>query len=533
VTDRVDPRTPTWAIRVITATSLFDGHDASINIMRRILQDTGVEVIHLGHNRSVSEIVRAAIDEDVQGMINHMVRRMDFSTAEYHQTGPARLFPLLSENSRRSVSGLISAIEAGSTEQPKDTSLRTPGRQPSPIVGITGTGGAGKSSLTDELVLRFLNDFEAARVAVLSCDPSKRKTGGALLGDRIRMNSLDSPRVYMRSMATRGAQSEVPDALPDALSLLRAFGFDLIVVETAGIGQGDSGIVDMVDLAVYVMTGDFGAASQLEKIDMLDYADIIAINKFEKQGSEDALRDVQKQVQRNRKAFDTPPSQMPVYGTIASSFNDEGVTALYHAVLSGLTDKAGPALKSRLPAVKGTASSARPAIIPPSRVRYLSGISETIRTYHRRTEEQAQVLRRRWHLVQASDAICRNPEDDDTTLLDRLGSEIRKAEAGLNEETTRLVADWDNIKAAYSADDLVYTVRDREIRVPLFVQTESGIRLPKVALPKIEDPGHLFKWLREENLPGRFPFTAGVFPVRREDEEPTATAFIPTHMTKR
>ncbi|MEE8397714.1 MAG: cobalamin-dependent protein, partial [Desulfobacterales bacterium] len=466
---------PEHNIRVVTATSLFDGHDVSINIIRRMLQDTGVEVIHLGHNRSVRNIVNAAVQEDVQGIavssyqgghleffkymvdllkdngtshikvfgggggvivpdeirileaygvakiytpedgtrmglqgiINDMVKRMDFSTI----SGDDPILKDLSIEETSRIANLITVLEHGNASESSDLeelklelSRNIWDHKPA-IIGITGTGGAGKSSLTDELVLRFLNDFESATVAILSCDPSRRKTGGALLGDRIRMNAIDDPRVYMRSLATRTSRTELPVGLSDISSVLGVAGFDLIIIETAGIGQGDSNIVNEADVAIYTMTSEFGAASQLEKIDMLDYADIVVVNKFEKQGAEDALRDVRKQVQRNRKAFDTPLEAMPVFGTIASKFNDDGVTSLYHALLDALRAKTGFAFDSRLPKPEGRASTSKTIIIPLERIPYLSDIADTVRDYHHHTQVQADAVRNLWHLKKAADLI--------------------------------------------------------------------------------------------------------------------------------
>ncbi|MBW2431005.1 MAG: cobalamin-dependent protein, partial [Deltaproteobacteria bacterium] len=455
-------------VRVVTATSLFDGHDAAINIMRRILQDTGVEVIHLGHNRSVQEIVDAAIEEDVQGvavssyqgghveffkymtdllkekeashikvfgggggvivpeeikeleaygvakiyspedgarmglqgMINHMVAAIDFSTVknnnfDLNNLDPAN--PLL-------VAKLISAAEQAKTQENENfkairaqLSQKLKNRK-APVIGITGTGGAGKSSLTDELILRMLHDLKDIHIAIISCDPSRRKTGGALLGDRIRMNAISNARVYFRSLATRRSRTELPAALPEAIEVTQAAGYDLIITETAGIGQGDSSIADLVDVAIYVMTSEFGAATQLEKIDMLDFADLVVVNKFEKRGADDAVRDVRKQVQRNQKLWDMDPEEMPVFGTIASKFNDDGVTSFYHAVIDKIAEKTGVEFKATLLRPQTRTSSSKTIIIPQERTRYLSDIADSIRKYHRQTREQAKNLRKAWHL---------------------------------------------------------------------------------------------------------------------------------------
>jgi methylmalonyl-CoA mutase len=579
-------------IRVVTATSLFDGHDAAINIMRRILQDSGVEVIHLGHNRSVQEIVDAAIEEDaqgvavssyqgghieffkylvdllrergaphirvfgggggvivpeeineleaygvtkiyspedgsrmgLQGMINHMVQSMDFSTVK----GDSFLIDGLSPQSKLAVANLITAAEHAKVQGDGNlAALRAELAQKItdrkiPTLGITGTGGAGKSSLTDEVILRFLNDFKDLYLAIISCDPSRRKTGGALLGDRIRMNAIGNQRVYLRSLATRQSQTEIPEVLSDAITAVKAAGYDLIIVETAGIGQGDSSIIDLVDVAIYVMTSEFGAASQLEKIDMLDFADLVVINKFEKRGGEDAVRDVRKQVQRNRKAFDRNPAEMPVFGTIASKFNDDGVTALYHAILETIHAKTSVKLKARLPKPATNISSSKTIIIPPERTRYLSEIADTIRDYHQKTRDQSQALRDFWHLSETAQRLSRdNLKGDSQEVLARLKEQVKKAEAALDQDTLRCLEEWEEIKETYTREELVYQVRNREITMPLHIESLSHSRIPKIALPRFQDPGELYRWMREENVPGRFPYTAGVFPLKRVDEDPT------------
>ncbi|MBU0996203.1 MAG: methylmalonyl-CoA mutase family protein [Proteobacteria bacterium] len=581
---------PGHHIRVITATSLFDGHDASINIMRRILQNTGVEVIHLGHNRPVTEIVDAALEEDVQGiavscyqgghveffkymidllkekgvphikvfgggggvivpeeieelenygvtkiyspedgskmglqgMINHLVQQLDFSTIEKRNVTADSLCV----DNKRDVAAMITFLE----DKVKDdgdvykdmVSLlgKKTGTTKVPVVGITGTGGAGKSSLTDEIILRFLHDTEEKTIAVISTDPSRRKTGGALLGDRIRMNSLASPRVYMRSLATRKSHLAISDALKDAIDVVKAAGFDLVIAETAGIGQGDSEIFDLADLSVYVMTSEFGAASQLEKIDMLDFADLVVVNKYEKQGSEDAYRDVCKQVQRNRGAFDRSPDEMPVFGTIASKFNDDGVTAFYCALMETVKEKTGVQFQSavKIPSIK--TSSSKTVIIPPERVRYLSEISDAIRAYHQTTERQADAVRRVWHLEEAMTCFSDDSEEA-ASLLSKLKKEVKAAKSRLHQETVERIEKWKNISKIYKKDELVYHVKDREIRVPLYTESLSHTRIPKIAVPQFTDPGEIYKWQRRENFPGHFPFTAGVFPLKRVDEDPT------------
>ena len=588
----VEAYQPENHIRVVTATALFDGHDAAINIMRRILQDTGVEVIHLGHNRSVQEIVEAAIEEDVQGvavssyqgghiefftylvdllkereaahirvfgggggvivpeeikeleaygvtkiyspedgarlglqgMINHMVREMDFSpvgnqgvslddVSPQHKLRVARLITAV-EQAKTMEDGHLATMRANMAAKIAD--------RKTPVVGITGTGGAGKSSLTDEIILRFLHDFKDLHVAIISCDPSRRKTGGALLGDRIRMNALGSPRLYLRSLATRQSHTEIPVALPDAVSAVQAAGFDLIIAETAGIGQGDSTIADLVDISIYVMTSEFGAASQLEKIDMLDFADLVVVNKFEKRGGEDAVRDVRKQVQRNRRAFDRDPADMPVFGTIASKFNDDGVTALYHALLDLIRSKTGIQYESRFPRPDTRTSSSKTIIIPPERIRYLSEISASLRHYHQETQEQSRALRSFWHLEETAERLGAGENGDEAAeLMGRLKAEIKKAKSALAPETLESRNEWNRIRTTYHRDELVYQVRNREIRIPLYTESLSHSRIPKIALPRYQDPAEIYRWLRMENIPGRFPFTAGVFPLKRVDEDPT------------
>ena len=579
-------------VRVVTATSLFDGHDASINIFRRILQSTGVEVIHLGHNRSVKEIVDAAIEEDVQGIaissyqgghmeffkymvdllkdggashikvfgggggvivpeeikeleaygvakiyspedgtrmglqgiINHMAQLIDYPRAAEGTLNLADLTP----SDKLRVANLITTLEQAKASQNghlakfRQALKTTIAERTVPVIGITGTGGAGKSSLTDELILRMLHDLKDIHIAIISADPSRRKTGGALLGDRIRMNAIGSPRVYMRSIATRQSHTEIPEAMEEVLDLVKAAGYDLIIAETAGIGQGDSQIADLVDLSMYVMTSEFGAASQLEKIDMLDFADLVVVNKFEKRGGEDAVRDVRKQVQRNRKAYDSPLEEMPVFGTIASKFNDDGVTALYHALLDTIKAKTGVAFESSLPRSASKQSSSKTIIIPPERTRYLAEIAETIRAYHRKTESQADAIRRVWHLEKTAEVLAGESLDGDTAALTaRLKTEIDQARRSLADETEKLVQGWEKTRADFSGDELVYTVRGKEIRVPLYTRSLSHQKIPKISLPRFKDPGEIYSWLRRENLPGFFPFTAGVFPMKRMGEDPT------------
>ncbi len=579
--------TPKHPVRVVTATALFDGHDAAINIFRRILQSSGVEVIHLGHNRSVDQIVGAAIDEDAQGIavssyqgghlefFKYMIDRLhqegaahikvfgggggviiDQEIEELTSYGVARIYTpadggrmglagiindlvrqidlpprfepvpnidTLDTKTKTELAGLISAIEQQSPDEAKWRKVLNQIRAKSaasrtPVIGLTGTGGAGKSSLTDELILRLRRDFPKLRLAVVSCDPSRRKTGGALLGDRIRMNAINSG-VYMRSLATRASQNEIPTALPDIIAAIKAAGYELILVETAGIGQGDSRITDIVDLSLYVMTCEFGAATQLEKIDMLDYADLTVINKYEKQGSEDALRDVRKQIQRNRQAFDVPMEEMPVFGTIAAKFNDDGVTALYHALLDQLTAKTAFRRSSRRPRPSGRCSSSKTILIPQHRSRYLAEVAETVRKYHEESRKQAQALRQNWHLEEALKMTA--PTDETGILKEKFDLALKEARKKLAPETQTLSAAWPETRTRYQADELCFTIRDNEMRLPLFSESLAGRKIPKIALPTYEDPGQIYLFLRKENLPGNFPYTAGVFPLKRPDEAPT------------
>ncbi|MGB1581072.1 MAG: fused isobutyryl-CoA mutase/GTPase IcmF [Nevskiales bacterium] len=563
-------------LRFVTAASLFDGHDASINIMRRLLQQLGAEVIHLGHNRSVDEVVTAALQEDahgiaissyqgghveyfkymidllrerggenirvfgggggviipeeirelqaygvtriysphdgqnlgLQGMIQDMIDR----TRQELAGDPNELLMKLRGGDRRALSLAITLIEEGGFDLEK---LQAQANTDIPVLGITGTGGAGKSSLTDELIRRFrLDQDDALNIAILAVDPSRRKTGGALLGDRIRMNALAGDKLYMRSLASRAAGAEVSEALPGAIAACRAAGFDFVIVETAGIGQGDAAITEHADVALYVMTPEFGAASQLEKIDMLDFADVVAINKFDRRGAEDALRDVRKQMQRNRQAFDVMPDQMPAFGTQAAHFNDDGVTALYQELKNQLVEKGLKVTDGRLPQVEGHSSHAGEGIVPAARARYLAEIADSVREYKAQTQEQARLARERQQLAAARRMLG---DSDNAQALDAL---IAEREAALEKASLALLADWPSTREAYRQDEYVYKVRDKEIRSPLFRESLSGTRIPRVALPNYSDDGDLLSWLRLENLPGRFPYTAGVFPLKREGEDP-------------
>ncbi len=584
---------PKHPVRVVTATSLFDGHDASINIIRRILHTSGAEVIHLGHNRAVSQIVTAAIEEDaqgiafssyqgghmeffkymadllrengcghvkifgggggviipqeireleaygvtkiyspedgarmgLQGIINHMMEAMDFDPIAGMDLSPEAL----NAENKPLVSRLITFVESAESRDAEEVkkirdALRVKAAAKKiPAVGFTGTGGAGKSSLMDEIIQRFLRDFPDLRIAAVCSDPSRRKSGGALLGDRLRMNAIDNPRCLMRSLATRASRTELSNAITGAIEVLKAAGYDLILAETAGIGQGDTAIVDCVDLSLYVMTGEFGAATQLEKIDMLDYADLVVVNKYEKSGGRDAVRLVRKQVQRNKNAWSKNAEDMPVYGTTASSFNDDGVTALYHGLLDMVAEKTGVRLASSIPRPQEKVSTAKNVIIPPQRTRYLSEIAETVRGYHKKTREEAAGVRKAWHLKETARAFAKAGENSEDTraLVERLRAEARQAEQLLSIETRELLDQWGKCREAYSGDEFVYRVRGKEFRAPLTVESLCGKKIPKVALPRFEDPGETYTWLREENLPGYFPYTAGVFPFKRVGEDPT------------
>jgi methylmalonyl-CoA mutase len=567
-------------IRFVTAASLFDGHDASINIMRRILQASGAEVIHLGHNRSVEEVVTAALQEDVQGvavssyqgghieyfkymidllrerggenirvfgggggvivpdeirelerygvtrvyspddgqrmglqgMINDMLARCDQDLSQH----APRDLKAVKAGDRRALARLITGLEAGVAGTLRDQVVKDADMLAVPVLGVTGTGGSGKSSLTDELIRRFrIDQDDGLNIAVLAVDPSRRKSGGALLGDRIRMNAL-GPRVFMRSMATRDTGSEISTALADAIAACRVAGFDVIVVETSGIGQGDAAIVPLVDASLYVMTPEYGAASQLEKIDMLDFADFVAINKFDRRGAEDALRDVRKQYQRNHKLFGDPVERMPVFGTIASRFNDDGVTALYQGMLPKLVECGLKAETGKLPRVSVRASSGKTVVVPPARVRYLAEIAETVRAYHRNAAEQSRIARERQQL-QASKRMVEEAGGDGAAL----GALVDERDARLDARSKQLLQTWPETVKAYSGEDFVVRVRDRELRAKLTHTSLSGTRLPKVALPKFEDHGEILRWQLRENVPGSFPFAAGVFAFKRENEDPT------------
>jgi methylmalonyl-CoA mutase len=593
---------PTQKVRFVTAASLFDGHDAAINIMRRILQGMGAEVIHLGHNRSVDEVVTAALQEDVQGiaissyqgghveyfkymvdllrqrggehiqvfgggggvivppeirelqaygvtriyspedgqkmglqgMIGEMIMRCDKDLSGY---APKAVKEIQGhdEMAWRKLAQLITALENEKADQKMVEAVRKESlNHKVPVLGITGTGGAGKSSLTDELVRRIrLDQGDALRIAVISIDPSRRKSGGALLGDRIRMNAISpwakSPgsglgdsgaRVFMRSLATRDFGSEISAALPDVLAATKCAGFDLIIVETSGIGQGDAAIVPHVDVPMYVMTPEFGAASQLEKIDMLDFAEFVAINKFDRKGASDALRDVAKQVQRNKEAWHTPTEEMPVFGTMAARFNDDGVTALYQALKGRLTELGLTFKEGRLPLVNVRHSSNQTPVVPAARTRYLAEITDTVRGYKKRARTQAKLAREIQQLREAARMLAEGKPGRAKASEAAIDLAFAREE-NLGAAERKLLAQWPDMQAAYAGDEYVVKIRDKEIRTALTTKSLSGTVIRKVALPQYEDHGEILKWLMLDNVPGSYPYTAGTFAFKREGEDPT------------
>jgi methylmalonyl-CoA mutase len=584
---------PTQKVRFVTAASLFDGHDAAINIMRRILQGMGAEVIHLGHNRSVDEVVTAALQEDVQGiaissyqgghveyfkymvdllrerggehiqvfgggggvivppeirelqaygvtriyspedgqkmglqgMIGEMIMRCDTDLSGY---APSAVKDIQghSEMAWRKLAQLITALENEKADPKMVEAVRKESlKHKVPVLGITGTGGAGKSSLTDELVRRIrLDQGDALRIAVISIDPSRRKSGGALLGDRIRMNAISpwrsGQRVFMRSLATRDFGSEISAALPDVLAATKCAGFDLIIVETSGIGQGDAAIVPHVDVPMYVMTPEFGAASQLEKIDMLDFAEFVAINKFDRKGASDALRDVAKQVQRNKEAWATPTEQMPVFGTMAARFNDDGVTALYQALKGRLAELGLSFKEGFLPRVDVRHSSNQTPVVPAARARYLAEITDTVRGYKKRARTQAKLAREIQQLREAARMLSEDKPGRAKASEAAIDLAFSREE-NLGGAERKLLAQWPDLQAAYAGDEFVVKIRDKEIRTALTTKSLSGTVVRKVALPTYEDHGEILKWLMLDNVPGSYPYTAGTFAFKREGEDPT------------
>ncbi|MGW1782704.1 fused isobutyryl-CoA mutase/GTPase IcmF [Streptomyces sp. NPDC002143] len=572
-----DLHRPVHPVRLVTASALFDGHDASINIMRRIFQSQGAEVIHLGHNRSVREVVDATLEEDAHGvavssyqgghveyfeylveslraqgadhvrvvgggggvivpeeiarlraggvtifspedgqrmglagMVNSVVRDCDFDLWE---SGSADVDAVLAGD-RFAVARAVTGAELGKLPPDFLQRLRASAR-PVPVLGITGTGGSGKSSLTDELVRRFrLDQQDKLRIAVIAVDPTRRRGGGALLGDRIRMNSLDGNRVFFRSLATRGSR-ELPEHLSEVIDVVKAAGFDLVIVETPGIGQGDAAIVPFVDASLYVMTPEFGAASQLEKIDMLDFADVVAINKFERRGAKDALRDVGRQLVRNREAFGMRPEEMPVYGTSAATFNDDGVTALYQHLKATLAERGLPLTEGALAPVDVRHSSGIRQVVPADRVRYLAEVSDTVRAYHAGTERLTEAARRVQRLAAVEGELVEAGSD-----AGNVRALLEDARRRLPQDVGEHIANWPAVVASYSGDEQVVKIRDKEIRTKLTRESLSGNKIPRVALPRFTDHGELVRFWRAENLPGHFPFTAGVFPFKRDGEDP-------------
>ena len=584
---------PTNKVRFITAASLFDGHDAAINIMRRILQGMGAEVVHLGHNRSVDEVVTAALQEDAQGIaissyqgghveyFKYMVDLLKSRGGEHIQVfgggggvivgpeirelqayGVARIFSPEDgqrmglagmigemvmrcdkditgyapssveaieghdEMAWRALAQLITALEENKADDAIVQAVRAQAAiKKIPVLGITGTGGAGKSSLTDELIRRLrLDQGDQLRIALISIDPSRRKSGGALLGDRIRMNAINpwsqGQRVFMRSLATRDFGSEISKALPDVIAACKAADFDLIIVETSGIGQGDAAIVPHVDVPMYVMTPEFGAASQLEKIDMLDFAEFVAINKFDRKGALDALRDVSKQVQRNREAWNTPAEQMPVFGTMAARFNDDGVTALYQALKTRLSALGLSLTEGTLPLVNVRHSTNQTPVVPAARTRYLAEISDAVRSYKKRGKEQAALAREIQQLRATSGMLSASKSEQTNAVEAVIGLAVER-EQTQDPAAKKLLAQWPEMQKAYAGDEYVVKIRDKEIRTQLTSKSLSGTTIRKVCLPTYEDHGEILKWLILDNVPGSYPYTAGTFAFKREGEDPT------------
>ena len=573
-------------IRIVTAASLFDGHDAAINIMRRILQSSGAEVIHLGHDRSVEEVVNTAIQEDANaiamtsyqgghneyfkymydllkergcehirivgggggvilpdeikmlqdygitriyspddgralgllGMIDDMLERCDFKTGANVQKDDVAN---LKKNNKQSIARLISAAENAPKENKAalDKIRKIASASKTPVLGITGTGGAGKSSLVDELIRRFLMATEDSKIAIVSVDPSKRKTGGALLGDRIRMNAVNNDRVYMRSLATRQSNLALSVYVNDTLDILKATDFDLIILETSGIGQSDTEIEEHSDVSLYVMTPEYGAATQLEKIDMLDFADIIALNKFDKRGALDALRDVKKQYKRNRGMFEAGDDEVPVYGTIASQFNDRGMTELYNAVITALNTKAGLIVGDIL-STDGTLAN-KSSVIPGNRIRYLSEISESNRGYDAWVEKQTTVAQKLYGIHKAIETAKDTDSEVSADLVTQLETLYTHVELDLDPKNKVLLEQWASKVQRYKDPEFKFKVRDKELSIETHSESLSGSAIPKISMPKYQGWGDILKWNLQENVPGEFPYTAGLFPFKREGEDPT------------
>ncbi len=583
--EKVEPYKPINKVRIVTAASLFDGHDAAINIMRRIIQATGCEVIHLGHDRSVEEVVDCAIQEDaqaiamtsyqgghteyfkymydllrekgaphikifgggggtilpaeieeleaygitrlyhpdhgramgLQGMINDMIQRCDFPVG----TGLTNEVSLLADKNVPAIARVISAAENYPAESQKllEEVHAIAEKNDVPVLGITGTGGAGKSSLVDELVRRFLVDFPTKEIAVVSVDPSKRKTGGALLGDRIRMNSIKSDRVYMRSLATRQSNLALSKHVAEAILVLKAANYDLIILETSGIGQSDTEILDHSDVSLYVMTPEYGAATQLEKIDMLDFADVIALNKFDKRGALDALRDVRKQYQRNHNLWDESVDSMPVHGTIASQFNDPGMNSLYKVIIDKVKERTGAKLDSSFEITKEM--SEKIYVIPPERTRYLSEISENNRAYDKWVNQQAEVAEKLYGLTKSIETLQDSSIDDKDRLIKGLQESLEKVKLDFDPKNWAILENWEAKKATYKNPVFEFKVRDKVLKLDTHTESLSHSQIPKVVLPKYQSWGDILRWNLQENVPGEFPYTAGLFPFKREGEDPT------------
>ncbi|RHW35429.1 fused isobutyryl-CoA mutase/GTPase IcmF [Oceanobacillus profundus] len=579
--EQVEVYVPKHPIRFVTASSLFDGHDASINIMRRILQASGAEVIHLGHNRSVEEVVHAAIQEDVQGIalssyqgghveyfkyMIDLLKELDAvhikvfgggggtiiprEIKELHDYGVAWIFspedgrkyglqgminrmlkqcdtlpPVdiqedlkkLAQGNRNAIGKFITYVESNDTNPDEKQKileeLKEKGDSAIPVLGITGTGGAGKSSLTDELIRRFMNEIPDKKIAIISIDPTKKKTGGALLGDRIRMNAIFNDRVYMRSLATRDSRTELSKAIQDVIDVVRRSGFDFIIVETSGIGQGDAAITDISDLSMYVMTAEFGAPTQLEKIDMIDYADFIVINKFEQKGSEDALNQVRKQYERSRMLFHQDKTAFPVFGTIASQFNDAGTNALFAALIDTLSDKHH--WDEKIDFDRNVISEKQNRIISNDRRYYLLEIATYIRNYHQHTKKHSDIARKLYQLEGTKEVM------EDAPVKEAIDQTIDQYKEQLDPQLKKMLESWEALKESYQGDTMTFKVRDKEIKMDITTESLSGLKIPKVAFPKYEDWGERLTWLRKENVPGSFPFTAGVFPFKRTGEDPT------------
>jgi isobutyryl-CoA mutase len=583
--EKIEPYKPINKVRIVTAASLFDGHDAAINIMRRIIQATGCEVIHLGHDRSVEEVVDCAIQEDaqaiamtsyqgghteyfkymydllqqkgarhikifgggggtilpeeikelqdygitriyhpddgramgLQGMINDLIKKSDFPVGENVKDEIHRL----EEKDQHSIARVISAAEnyPEASKDLLDAVHKMAANNHIPVLGITGTGGAGKSSLVDELVRRFLIDFKDKTIAVVSVDPSKRKTGGALLGDRIRMNSIKNPRVYMRSLATRQSNLALSKHVAEAILVLKAAKYDLIILETSGIGQSDTEILDHSDVSLYVMTPEYGAATQLEKIDMLDFADVIALNKFDKRGALDALRDVRKQYQRNHNLWDAKVDEMPVHGTIASQFNDPGMNTLYKVLIDTLNEKAGASLNSTFQVTREM--SEKIYVIPPERTRYLSEISENNRAYDAWVNKQVEVADKLYGLQRSIETIAASVLDDKDRLVKGLQEAFEQEKLNLNPHNWESLQKWDDKVEKYKNPVYSFMVRDKELKIQTHSESLSHLQIPKVSLPKFSSWGDILRWILQENVPGEFPYTSGLFPFKREGEDPT------------